>query len=44
VLAEANLIESRREGQFVYNRTLPETIREYGQALSKIAQRKKAAS
>ena len=44
VLAEANLIESRREGQFIYNRTRPETIREYGQALSKIGQRKKAAS
>lgn len=37
VLADANLIESRREGQFIYNRALPETIREYSLALAKIA-------
>jgi ArsR family transcriptional regulator, arsenate/arsenite/antimonite-responsive transcriptional repressor len=37
VLAEANLIESRREGQFIYNRSRPETIQEYGQALAKMA-------
>jgi ArsR family transcriptional regulator, arsenate/arsenite/antimonite-responsive transcriptional repressor len=37
VLAEASLIESRREGQFIYNRARPETIREYSVALAKLA-------
>jgi len=37
VLADANLIECRREGQFIYNRSRPETIREYSRALAKIA-------
>jgi|SRR5580658_1470977 ArsR family transcriptional regulator len=37
VLAEANLIECRREGQFIYNRSRPETVREYNRALAKIA-------
>jgi ArsR family transcriptional regulator, arsenate/arsenite/antimonite-responsive transcriptional repressor len=36
-LVEAGLIECRREGQFVYNRALPETMREYTQTLSRIA-------
>jgi ArsR family transcriptional regulator, arsenate/arsenite/antimonite-responsive transcriptional repressor len=36
-LVEAGLIECRREGQFVYNRVLPETMREYTQALSRMA-------
>src|SRR5580692_2570385 len=44
VLAEANLIESRREGQFIYNRSVPETIWEYTRALTKIAGKTKAAS
>lgn len=35
ILAEANLIESRREGQFIYNRVLPKTMREYTRALAK---------
>jgi len=35
-LVEAGLIECRREGQFVYNRILPETMREYTQALSRM--------
>ena len=38
VLADANLIESRREGQFIYNRALPETIRDYSVALAKLGQ------
>jgi ArsR family transcriptional regulator len=42
ILAEANLIQSRREGQFIYNRSRPETIREYTQSLTKIAGRTKA--
>ena len=29
VLMEADLIECRREGQFVHNRVLPETMRDY---------------
>jgi ArsR family transcriptional regulator len=33
ILMEAGLIECRREGQFVHNRAIPETIREYTQAL-----------
>ena len=37
VLADADLIEWRREGQFIYNRARPETIREYSAALGKIA-------
>jgi len=37
VLADANLIECRRKGQFIFNRSRPETIREYTRALTKIA-------
>jgi ArsR family transcriptional regulator len=37
ILVEAGLIECRREGQFVHNRALPETMREYTQALSRLA-------
>jgi ArsR family transcriptional regulator len=36
-LLEAGLIECRREGQFVYNRAIPETMREYTQALSRMS-------
>ena len=36
VLMEADLIECRREGQFVHNRVSPETMRDYTQALSKL--------
>jgi ArsR family transcriptional regulator, arsenate/arsenite/antimonite-responsive transcriptional repressor len=42
ILAEANLIETRREGQFIYNRSVPETIREYTQSLTKIAGKTKS--
>ena len=49
ILADANLIETRREGQFIYMRSKPETIRDYGRALAKMAGKqtsgnKKAAS
>ncbi len=49
ILAEANLIETRREGQFIYTRSRPETIRDYGRALAKmagqtVARKTKAAS
>jgi ArsR family transcriptional regulator len=37
ILTEARLIECRREGQFVHNRVLPETMREYTQALFRLA-------
>jgi ArsR family transcriptional regulator len=36
ILADANLIETRREGQFIYMRSRPETIREYGRTLAKM--------
>lgn len=44
ILADAGLIESRREGQFIYNRSLPQTIREYTRALKSVAAKEKAAS
>ena len=37
ILSEANLITCRREGQFVYNKAVPETIGGYTRALAKIA-------
>jgi ArsR family transcriptional regulator len=39
VLAEANLIESRRQGQFIYNRALPETMKEYTQVLARMVRK-----
>ncbi len=49
ILADANLIETRREGQFIYMRSRPETIREYGLALANmpgktITRKRKAVS
>jgi ArsR family transcriptional regulator, arsenate/arsenite/antimonite-responsive transcriptional repressor len=40
ILSEAGLIACRRQGQFVYSRAVPETIRAYVQALSKMARKK----
>lgn len=37
VLSEANLITCSREGQFVYNEAVPETIAAYTRALAKIS-------
>lgn len=37
ILSEAKLILCRREGQFVYSQAVPETIKAYTRALSKIA-------
>jgi ArsR family transcriptional regulator len=37
ILVEAGLIECRREGQFVHNRALTEAMREYTQALIRLA-------
>jgi ArsR family transcriptional regulator, arsenate/arsenite/antimonite-responsive transcriptional repressor len=36
-LSDAGLIESRREGQFIYNRALPETLTEYAESLARLA-------
>ena len=44
ILADANLIETRREGQFMYLKSRPEMIREYAKALAKIVSKRKAAS
>jgi len=37
ILLEAGLIECRREGQFVHNRAISETMREYTQALTRLS-------
>jgi ArsR family transcriptional regulator len=42
-LADAGLIECRREGQFVYNKALPETMDEYVRSLAGIVRKKKPA-
>ncbi len=43
ILSEAGLIACRREGQFIFNRAVPETMEAYARALTKISKRKKAA-
>jgi ArsR family transcriptional regulator, arsenate/arsenite/antimonite-responsive transcriptional repressor len=43
ILSEAGLIACRREGQFVYSRSVPETIEAYTRTLGKIARGRKAA-
>lgn len=43
ILSEAGLIECQREGQFVYSRTVPETIDDYSAALAKLARGGKGA-
>ncbi len=42
ILSEARLIACRREGQFVYSQAVPETIKAYTRALSKITGVKKS--
>lgn len=42
ILNEAGLIECRREGQFVYSRSVPDTIEEFTRALAKMARSKKS--
>ncbi len=37
VLSESKLITCRREGQFVYNQAVPETVAAYTRALTRIA-------
>jgi ArsR family transcriptional regulator, arsenate/arsenite/antimonite-responsive transcriptional repressor len=41
-LADAGLIESRREGQFIYNRVMPAALEEYANRLSRLARPLKA--
>ena len=39
ILSEAGLIETRREGQFIYNIAIPKTVEDYTQALTALARR-----
>ena len=41
ILCEAGLIETRREGQFIYNKAIPKTVEEYTHALSALVGRKR---
>jgi ArsR family transcriptional regulator, arsenate/arsenite/antimonite-responsive transcriptional repressor len=43
ILAEAGLIECRREGQFVYNAAIPARLEQYTGALNGIVRGKKPA-
>jgi ArsR family transcriptional regulator len=43
ILSEAGLIACRRKGQFVYSEVIPQTVKEYAQALGKMARGKKSA-
>ena len=43
ILNEAGLVECRREGQFVYSRTVPEVLAQYTHALTKLAKGKRKA-
>jgi DNA-binding transcriptional ArsR family regulator len=38
ILSDAGLIECRRQGQFVHNRAVPETIEDYARALLTLSQ------
>jgi DNA-binding transcriptional ArsR family regulator len=44
ILADAELIGCRREGQFVYSETIPATLEEYTRALTAFVGGKKSAS
>ena len=37
ILTDAELIECRKEGQFVYSRTVPETVAGYTKSLARIS-------
>jgi ArsR family transcriptional regulator len=41
ILMEAGLIESRRKGQFVYSKAIPETLNEYTRELSALMRKRK---
>jgi ArsR family transcriptional regulator, arsenate/arsenite/antimonite-responsive transcriptional repressor len=38
-LAEAGLIETRREGQFIYNRAVPDALRQYADEVKRLGAR-----
>ena len=40
-LSEAGLIESRRDGQFIYNRAIPQTLKEYTKELGRMGAARK---
>jgi ArsR family transcriptional regulator, arsenate/arsenite/antimonite-responsive transcriptional repressor len=41
VLSDAGLVECRKQGQFVHNRAVPETLAEYARALSRLSKGKR---
>ncbi len=41
ILSEAGLVDSRRQGQFVYYRAIPETIEQFSDELLHIASKKR---
>ena len=43
ILMDSELIQCRKDGQFVHSRVVPETIAEYSAALAKMAGRAKPA-
>ena len=43
ILTDAELIECRKEGQFVYSRTVPKTIAEFTESLAQISNGNKLA-
>jgi ArsR family transcriptional regulator len=43
VLTDAELIECRKEGQFVHSRTVPKTLAEYSAALARMTGRERPA-
>src|SRR5579863_2007542 len=43
-LADAGLIECRRDGQFIYNRMIPQTLKEYAKAVRHIGVSAKSKS
>lgn len=40
-LADAGLIESRRKGQFIYNKVIPGTLQEYVRSLAGMVRKRK---
>ena len=42
ILSDAGLITCRRDGQFVYSEAVPETVKEFTQALAKMARSKRS--
>ena len=44
ILADAGLIECRRQGQCVHNSVVPQTIAEYSRALARMARGKNSSS